>query len=189
MKPKIIFFSTGNEIVDYKKKNIPAWKVRNSNNYYFKAFADSMNLEIINGGTIKDNKSNKLKKLLRKFLKSDINLFVTSGAISAGKYDFIPKLVKNCGFKKCFKGVAIKPGRPIMLSKLNYKLFFGVPGNPISCAAGFRFFIYPLIRSSLGMLKEKKFKAQLINKYSKSRSLKLIFEYFVGFQLTSYIPE
>ena len=31
-KPKIIFFSTGNEIVDYKKKNIPAWKVRNSNN-------------------------------------------------------------------------------------------------------------------------------------------------------------
>ena len=129
-----------------------------------------MNLEIINGGTIKDNKSNKLKKLLRKFLKSDINLFVTSGAISAGKYDFIPKLVKNCGFKKCFKGVAIKPGRPIMLSKLNDKLFFGLPGNPISCAAGFRFFIYPLIRSSLGMLKEKKFKAQLINKYSKSRT-------------------
>ena len=94
-KPKIIFFSTGNEIVDYKKQNIPAWKVRNSNNYYFKAFADSMNLEIINGGTIKDNKTNKLKKLLRKFLKSDIDLFVTSGAISAGKYDYIPKLVKN----------------------------------------------------------------------------------------------
>ncbi len=83
-KPKIIFFSTGNEIVDYKKKNIPAWKVRNSNNYYFKTFANSMNLEIINGGTIKDNKANKLKKLLRKFLKSDIDLFVTSGAMSAG---------------------------------------------------------------------------------------------------------
>ena len=169
-KPKIIFFSTGNEIVDYKKKNIPAWKVRNSNNYYFKAFADSMNLEIINGGTIKDNKSNKLKKLLRKFLKSDIDLFVTSGAISAGKYDFIPKLVKNFGFKKCFKGVAIKPGRPIMLSKLKNKLFFGLPGNPISCAAGFRFFIYPLIRNSLGMLKEKNFRAQLVNKYSKSKN-------------------
>ena len=168
-KPKIIFFSTGNEIVDYKKKNIPAWKVRNSNNYYFKAFADSMNLEVINGGTIKDNKKNKLKKLLRKFLKSDIDLFVTSGAISAGKYDFIPKLVKNFGFKKCFKGVAIKPGRPIMLSKLKNKLFFGLPGNPISCAAGFRFFIYPLIRNSLGMLKEKNFRAQLVNKYSKSK--------------------
>ena len=169
-KPKIIFFSTGNEIVDYKKKIIPAWKVRNSNNYYFKTISDSMNLEIINGGTIKDNKSNKLKKLLKIFLKSDIDLFVTSGAISAGKYDFIPKLIKNYGFKKCFKGVAIKPGRPIMLSKLNNKLFVGLPGNPISCAAGFRFFIYPLLRNSLGMLKEKKFTAQLINKYSKSKN-------------------
>ena len=42
-KPKIIFFSTGNEIVDYKKKNIPTWKVRNSNNYYFNILAESMN--------------------------------------------------------------------------------------------------------------------------------------------------
>ena len=61
-KPKIIFFGTGNEIVDYKKKNIPAWKVRNSNNYYFKTFADSLNFEIINGGTIKDNQPKILKK-------------------------------------------------------------------------------------------------------------------------------
>ena len=57
-----------------------------------------------------------------------------------------------------------------MLSKLKNKLFFGLPGNPISCAAGFRFFIYPLIRNSLGMLKEKNFRAQLVNKYSKSKN-------------------
>ena len=34
-KPKIIFFGTGKEIVDYKKKNISNWQVRNSNNHYF----------------------------------------------------------------------------------------------------------------------------------------------------------
>ena len=169
-KPKIIFFSTGNEIVDYKKNNIPVWKVRNSTNNYFMALANILNLEIINGGTIKDSNSNKLKKSLRKFLKSDIDLFVTSGAISAGKYDFIPKFIRNFGFKNCFKGVAIKPGRPIMLSKLKNKFFFGLPGNPISCAAGFRFFIYPLLRNSLGMVKEEKLKAKLINKYSKRKN-------------------
>ena len=59
-----------------------------------------------------------------------------------------------------------------MLSKFKKKekLFFGLPGNPISCAAGFRFFVYPLLRNSLGMLKEKKFKAKLINKYSKQKN-------------------
>jgi len=37
-----------------------------------------------------------------------------------------------------------------MLSKFKgkEKLFFGLPGNPISCAAGFRYFVYTLIRNS-----------------------------------------
>ena len=169
--PKIIFFGTGNEIVDYKKKNVSSWAVRNSNNHYFMSFGKSLYYQIIDGGVIKDNQQKKLKEKLKKTLKSDIDIFATSGAISAGKFDFIPELINNLGFKTYFKGVSIKPGRPIMLSKFRRKekLFFGLPGNPISCAAGFRFFIYPLIRNSLGMLKEEKFKAKLINKYSKRK--------------------
>jgi len=168
-RPKIIFFGTGDEIVDYKKKNISNWQVRNSNNHYITSFGKSLHYQIIDGGVIKDNEQNKLKEKLKKSLTSDIDIFVTSGAISAGKYDFIPKFVEDFGFKKHFKGVSIKPGRPIMLSTFKDKLFFGLPGNPISCAAGFRFFIYPLLRNSLGMPKEKKFKAKLINKYSKQK--------------------
>jgi len=171
-KPKIIFFGTGDEIVDYKKKHISNWQVRNSNNYYFTSFGKSLHYQIIDGGVIKDSEQRKLKEKLKKSLKSDIDIFVTSGAISAGKFDFIPKLINELSFKTYFKGVSIKPGRPIMLAKFNRKekLFFGLPGNPISCAAGFRFFVYPLLRNSLGMLKEKKFKAKLINKYSKRKN-------------------
>jgi molybdopterin molybdotransferase len=170
-KPKIIFFGTGNEIVDYKKKKIYSWEVRNSNNHYFMSFGKSLNYEIIDGGVIKDYQQNKFKEKLKKMLNSNINIFATSGAVSAGKFDFIPELVKKIGFKPYFKGVSIKPGRPIMLSifKAKEKIFFGLPGNPISCAAGFRFFIYPLLRNSLGMLKEKTFKAKLINKYTKRK--------------------
>ena len=170
-KPKIIFFGTGNEVVDYKKKNIHDWEVRNSNNHYFMSFGKSLHYQIIDGGVIKDNQQKKLKEKLIKTIKSDIDIFATSGAISAGKFDFIPELINKLGFKTYFKGVSIKPGRPIMLSKFKRKekLFFGLPGNPISCAAGFRFFIYPLVRNSLGMSKEKKFKAKLINKYSKRK--------------------
>ena len=170
-KPKIIFFGTGNEIVDYKKKSIYNWEVRNSNNHYFMSFGKSLHYQIIDGGVIKDNQQRKLNEKIKKTLKSDIDIFVTSGAISAGKFDFIPELIRKLDFKTYFKGVSIKPGRPIMMSKFKRKekLFFGLPGNPISCAAGFRFFIYPLLRNSLGMLKEEKFKAKLINKYSKRK--------------------
>jgi len=167
--PKIIFFGTGNEIIDFRKKNIPLWKVRNSNNLYFSAFGKDLNLEIVDGGVIKDNEPYKLKKALQKTMRSDIDLFVTSGAISAGKFDFIPKFIKQFGFQNKFKGTKIKPGRPIMLSKFKKKLFLGLPGNPISMVAGLRFFIYPLIRNMLGMKKEKTFKAKLLNNYSKRK--------------------
>jgi len=171
-KPKITFLSTGNEIVSYKSKKILPWQVRNSNNHYFKSFGENLHFNIIDGGTIKDNNPGKLKEILKKLKNSDTDIIVTSGAISAGKFDFIPELVNKFSFKKCFKGVAIKPGRPIMMSKLKEKnkLFFGLPGNPISCAAGFRFFIYPLIRKSLGMKIENKYTAKLSNKYFKVKS-------------------
>jgi molybdopterin molybdotransferase len=171
-KPKITFMSTGNEIVSYKSKNILPWQVRNSNNYYFKSFGESLHFDIIDGGIIKDNNPEKLNKILNKLKNSDTDIIVTSGAISAGKFDFIPALIDKFSFEKCFKGVAIKPGRPIMLSKFknNNKLFFGLPGNPISAAAGFRFFVYPLIRKSLGMEIENKSTAKLSNKYFKIKN-------------------
>jgi molybdopterin molybdotransferase len=169
-KPKITFLSTGNEIVNYKSKNIYPWQVRNSNNHYIKSFGASLHFNIIDGGIIKDNKPGKLKEILKKLKNSDTDIIVTSGAVSAGRYDFIPDLINKFSFKKCFKGVTIKPGRPIMLSKLKSKLFFGLPGNPISCAAGFRFFVYPIIRKSLGMKIENKFTAKLRKKYTKVKS-------------------
>jgi len=178
--PKIVFFGTGNEIIDYKKKNISLWNVRNSNNIYFTNFGKSLNLEVIDGGIIKDNESQKLKKALKKTMKSDIDLFVTSGAISAGKFDFIPKFIREFGFQNKFKGIKIKPGRPIMLSKFKKKLFFGLPGNPVSAVVGFRFFIYPLIRNMLGMQREVTFKAKLLNKYSKRKD----FTHFLRCSLT-----
>ena len=99
-KPKIIFFGTGDEIVDYKKKNISNWEVRNSNNHYFTASGKSLHYDIIDGGVIKDKEQKKLKEKLKKTLKSDIDIFVTTGAISVGKFDFIPELINKLGFNK-----------------------------------------------------------------------------------------
>ena len=51
---------------------------------------------------------------------------------------------------------------------INYFLVF--QETLFHAAAGFRFFIYPLIRKSLGMAVENKFTAKLTNKYFKVKS-------------------
>jgi len=54
--------------------------------------------------------------------------------------------------------------------KNNNKSFFGLPGNPISSAACFKFFVYPYIRSILNMKNEKSFMARLKKKYVKKKN-------------------
>ena len=100
---------------------------------------------------------------------SRIDIILTSGAVSAGKFDFVPSVVKKFNLSNYFKSVAIRPGKPILFAKIKgkNKAIFGLPGNPISSAACFRFFVYPYLLGLLGIKDEKPIKAILKNEFNK----------------------
>ena len=81
--------------------------------------------------------------------------------------------VKKFNLSNFFKGALIRPGKPILFAKLkNYeKAIFGLPGNPISSSACFRFFVYPYLLNILGVKIEKPFMARLKNSFTKSEKL------------------
>ena len=160
-KPSILFFSTGNEISE--KNKINDWQVRNSNSYYIKSLSKNFLFNFIDGGILRDGDQKIFEKKLIKSLNSNVDIIITSGAVSAGKFDFVPSIIKKFKLTNFFKGVAIRPGKPILFAKFKnkQKCFFGLPGNPISSAACFRFFVYPYIINILGSQKEKPIKAIL----------------------------
>jgi len=170
-KPNILFFSTGNEISN--NKNIVNWKVRNSNSHYIKSLSNNFLFNFIDGGILRDKDEKLFKKKIEKFIKSKIDIIITSGAVSAGKHDFVPSVVKKFTLSNFFKGVSIRPGKPILFARLKntQKAIFGLPGNPISSSACFRFFVYPYLLNILGAKSEKPFKAKLKNQYFKSKEV------------------
>jgi molybdopterin molybdotransferase len=180
-KPVIIFYSTGNEISE--KINIPNWKVRNSNSHYIKSLSKNLFFEFIDGGVLRDKDDKLFKKLINKNLNSKCDIIITNGAVSAGKFDFVPRAIKEFKLSNYFKGVTIRPGKPILFAKFKNKekSFFGLPGNPISSAACFRFFVYPYLSSILNMKEEKPFKARLKNNFKKKKN----FTRFLKGKLTS----
>ena len=148
-KPNILFFSTGNEITN--KDKILDWEVRNSNCHYINSLNQNFLFNFKDGGILRDNQSNLFKSHINKMLKSKIDIIITSGAVSAGKFDFIPNVIKQFNLKSYFKGVSIRPGKPLLFAKLKSNMcFFGLPGNPISTAACFRFFVLPFIFKCTG---------------------------------------
>ena len=168
-KPNILFFSTGNEITN--KSKILDWEVRNSNCDYINSLKQNFLFNFKDGGILRDNQGNLFKSHISKMLKSKIDLIITSGAVSAGKFDFVPSVVNNFKLSSYFKNVAIRPGKPILFAKIRgkSKAIFGLPGNPISSAACFRFFVYPYLRNLLGIKEENSFKAILKNEFKKKR--------------------
>jgi molybdopterin molybdotransferase len=169
--PNILFFSTGNEISN--NKNIVDWKVRNSNSHYIKSLSNNFLFNYIDGGILRDKDESLFKKQIEKSIKSKIDIIITSGAVSAGKHDFVPSVVKKFNLSGFFKGVSIRPGKPILFAKLKGldKVIFGLPGNPISSSACFRFFVYPYLLNILGIKSEKPFKAKLKNGYFKNKKI------------------
>ena len=175
----IVFYPSGNELSD--KKNIPSWKIRNSNTIYLNSLIRSLPVNFTVQKILRDKDQKLFKKQISKQLKSKTDILITSGAVSKGKFDFIPSVINQFKLKNHFKGVAIRPGKPIMFAKFNNnKCFFGLPGNPISSVACFRFFVIPLLFKSLGLKVEKPIFAKLKNKFSKKKK----FTRFVKGKLT-----
>ena len=169
-KINILFFSTGNEISN--SDNIPDWKVRNSNNYYIKNLDQNFLFNFKNGGILRDNHEKVFKSKITKILKSSTDIVITSGAVSAGKFDFVPSVIKTFKLSNYFKSVAIRPGKPILFAKIRgkQKAIFGLPGNPMSSAACFRFFVYPYIANVMGINEENSIKAILKNDFIKKKN-------------------
>ena len=168
-KPKIVFYTTGNEISNSDK--LPNWKVRNSNSYYLKSLIKNLPFDFIERKILRDNDLKKFQTEIKRNLKSSNDLILTSGAVSAGKFDFVPKIIKKFKLKYFFKGVYIRPGKPLMFAKFsNNKAFFGLPGNPISSAACFRFFVLPYLYYSLEMNEKKPINVKLTHKFIKKKN-------------------
>ena len=167
-KLNILFFSTGNEVSN--SDTIPSWKVRNSNSHYIESLKNNFLFNFKNGGILKDHHNKLFKSKINKMLKSKINIIITSGAVSAGKFDYIPSVVKKFKSSHYFKSVMIRPGKPVLFAKINQKAIFGLPGNPISSAACFRFFVYPFIESILNLRHEKPVRAILKNNFEKKKN-------------------
>jgi molybdopterin molybdotransferase len=81
----------------------------------------------------------------------------------------VPAVLKEIGAEIFFHKVAIRPGRPVLFAKLpnGGPFFFGLPGNPVSTAAGLRFFVTPLLRAMQGLPQELPLHAVLLTDYTK----------------------
>ncbi|HEX7344188.1 MAG TPA: gephyrin-like molybdotransferase Glp [bacterium] len=129
-KPKIALAATGSEIAKPGERLQPG-QIYNSNNATLRGLLKAGGWgKVAELPDLKDDFDTLLPALEK--LSREHDVIITSGAVSAGEFDYIPKVVQKLGGVLLFHKVAIKPGKPALIAKLGRCWLLSLPGNPVS---------------------------------------------------------
>ncbi len=147
-KPRVVIFSTGNELVDVGVEPGPA-QINESNSYALTAAARECGAIAYRVGILPDDPVRLLSLIEDQLVRAD--LVVTTGGVSAGAYDTVKEVLSRLGTVD-FAKVAMQPGMPQGFGHVGADRIpiFTLPGNPVSAYVSFEVFVRPAIMRMLG---------------------------------------
>ena len=147
--PRICVIATGNELVEVSERPLPH-QIRKSNTLSLSAALEKVGIIPMQLHLADDRQI--IEKELKKALTNH-DVLMLSGGVSKGKFDFIPDALETLGIEKVFHRVAQRPGKPFWfgVQKVQKKVVFSFPGNPVSTFANYLVYFLPWLSKSLGI--------------------------------------
>lgn len=140
-KPKAGIIPTGTEIIEADQ--VPReGDIIESNSRMFAAMTESSGGIPRRYPPIPDDYE-KIKHAVQGAVKENDIVIVNAGS-SAGTEDYTVHILKELG-EVLVHGVAIKPGKPVILSIVEGKPVIGLPGYPVSAYIDFENFVHPVM--------------------------------------------
>ncbi len=145
-QPKVAILPTGTEIIEPKAEPKEG-DIIDSNSGMFAG-------QIIEAGgvpqrlSIVEDDYEKIKQTILTALENHDMMVINAGS-SAGTEDYTVHILREIG-TVVVHGVAMKPGKPVILAVVNGKPVIGLPGYPVSAYLAFENFAAPVLRRLCG---------------------------------------
>lgn len=141
-RPKIGIISTGDEIVPVQSE-ADFGKIRDINSSILSSLMKELGCDRTEYGIVKDNYEDIYRVLKSAVSENDIVLI--SGGSSAGARDMTAEIIESQG-ELFLHGIAMKPGKPTIVGKIQEKAVFGLPGHPAAAYFVALRLVKPLIK-------------------------------------------
>ena len=149
-KPVVAVVSGGDEIVPPEAPLGPG-QMRDINSYSIAASVESAGGEPRILGIAEDTYDALRAKVQGGLSSADV--IVVSGGSSVGTRDHTVRVFSDLGPPGVLvHGVAVRPGKPVIIGATGKTLLFGLPGHPVSALTAFSLFVRPAIEAMLGRL-------------------------------------
>ena len=176
-KLQVGVFSTGDEVVPLDDPSEEV-QVRDANGPFLKTMLEELGAEVHFWGVVRDNSSDYMAAVERHMQKQKVDILISTGAVSLGRFDFIEEAVRQLGGEVKFHHAAVRPGHPVLFGVVPLRCgsesqidptdgsgrelrrtcasvaYFGLPGNPVAAVACLRFFVVPYLQYMHGLAQE-----------------------------------
>lgn len=140
-KARLALIPTGTEIKS-ADQDIQLGDIVESNSYMFKGLAMQAQAEVTTFPIVGDD-IDALRASLIEAVNSHDVVVINAGS-SAGREDYTAQVIQSLG-EVYVHGIAIKPGKPAILGRINDVPVIGVPGFPVSAHIIFEAFVLPIL--------------------------------------------
>lgn len=140
-KPRVGIIPTGTELVEAGAA-MAVGKIVDSNTHMFVGLVQEYGGVAKRYQTVRDDYE-LIKNAIIKAVDENDMVLISAGS-SAGTEDYTRKLIEELG-EVVVHGVAIKPGKPVVLGIVQGKPVIGIPGYPVSAYFVFESFVKPVM--------------------------------------------
>ena len=145
-KPSVAIFPTGTEIIE-PGQDPKDGDIIESNSRMFEAMAREQGADPTRFSPIADDYE-RLRQAVSDAVDS-FDLVIVNAGSSAGTEDYTVHVLRELG-EALIHGVAIKPGKPVILAIVRGKPVIGLPGYPVSAYINFENFVIPVLNRLSG---------------------------------------
>ncbi len=142
-RPKVVLLATGDELVAPPALPGPG-QVVNSNAPTLVAELRAIGCEVDDRGIVPD-RAETLRSAFRAALESGCHVVLSTGAVSVGATDRVPRTWLDLGARRIVGRVAVKPGGPFFAGRIGRQWVLGLSGSPAACLATFHLLVRPLL--------------------------------------------
>lgn len=144
--PRVAVIATGDELVEVTATPAPH-QIRMSNVYSLAASLQGLGITATIHHVVDH------KPAIQQLFESlrNVDVWICSGAVSAGKYDHLPVILEEMGMQRIFHKVEQRPGKPFLFGLFkDGPVVFALPGNPVSGFMCFYRYVQPWLLAGMG---------------------------------------
>lgn len=143
---RVAFFSTGDELRSIGEP-LGAGCVYDSNRYTIWAMLQRLGCDVVDLGVVRDDPAALRTAFSQAAASADA--VITSGGVSVGEADHTKAIMAELG-DVLFWRIAMRPGRPMAIGRIDNAILFGLPGNPVAVMVTFYAFVRSALRTMSG---------------------------------------